>query len=149
MDFKIWGRYQKTLYYYVEIFVDWLANNNPPWEAYCAFMSGRLITLEKQPVVCPINVGETWRCLFAKCVLKVTGHEATNAYHDDQSCERLKAGIDGAGPYTAFKLFGTLNRPQKIGIFYLSTQYICSTKKIALEYCGQFTIYCYPELVLF
>ena len=31
----------------LETFVDWLANGSPPWADYCAFMSGRLITLDK------------------------------------------------------------------------------------------------------
>ena len=35
----------------VENFVDWLANGSPPWAAYCAFMSGRLIALDSQAYV--------------------------------------------------------------------------------------------------
>ena len=53
----------------VETFVDWLSNGSPPWAAYCAFMSGRLIALDKQPDVRPVGVGETWRRLFAKFAL--------------------------------------------------------------------------------
>ena len=44
----------------VEIFVDWLANGIPPWLAYCAFMSGCIIVLDKHPGVRPVGVGETW-----------------------------------------------------------------------------------------
>ena len=44
----------------VETFVDWLANEAPPWAAYCAFMSGRLIALDKQPGVRLVGIGETW-----------------------------------------------------------------------------------------
>ena len=40
-----------------ETFIDWLANGRTPWEAYRAFMSGRLITLEKQPGAQPVGVG--------------------------------------------------------------------------------------------
>ena len=72
-------------------FVDWLANGSPPWAAYCALMSGRLITLEKQPGILPVGVGETWRRLFAKIVLKVTGLEATMACQDDHMCAVVKA----------------------------------------------------------
>ena len=39
--------YRKKLCISVEIFVDWLANKNPPWVSYCAFMSGCLIALDK------------------------------------------------------------------------------------------------------
>ena len=42
----------------VETFVDWLANGSPPWAAYRAFMSGRLITLGKHPGVQPVDVRE-------------------------------------------------------------------------------------------
>ena len=37
----------------------------------------RLIALDKQPGVRPVGVGETWRLIFAKIVLKVTGPETT------------------------------------------------------------------------
>ena len=76
--------------------MDWLANKNPPWEAYHAFISGHLIALDKQPFVFPVGIGENWRFLFAKCVLDFTGTKATNACKDEHLCSRLKAGIDGA-----------------------------------------------------
>ena len=62
---------------------------------YHAFMSGRLIALEKQPGVHPVGVEETWRRLFDKIVLKVTGPEDTMVFKDYQLCAGLKAGIDG------------------------------------------------------
>ena len=58
-------------------------------------MSSLLIALDKQPVVHPVGVGKTWRCLFTKCVLRFTGHKATNASQDCQICAELKAVIDG------------------------------------------------------
>ena len=59
-------------------------------------MSGLLIALDKQYGVCPVGVGETWRRIFDKIMLKVTGPEATMVCQDDQTCSGLKAGIDGA-----------------------------------------------------
>ena len=56
-------------------------------------MSGRLIALDKQPIICPFRVRETWRRLFAKIVLKVTRPEALVVYQDYQMCARLKAVI--------------------------------------------------------
>ena len=41
----------------VEIFVDWLANGSPSWVAYCAFMLGCLIALDKQPDVRLVGLG--------------------------------------------------------------------------------------------
>ena len=43
----------------VEYFVDWLENQKLPWDSYWAFMSGRLIALDKLPGVRPVCVRET------------------------------------------------------------------------------------------
>ena len=43
----------------VRDFVEWLGNGRPPWAAYRALMSGRLIVLNKQPGIRPVGVGET------------------------------------------------------------------------------------------
>ena len=80
----------------VETFVDWLSNGSLTWAAYHAFMSGHLIVLDKYPGVRRFSVGETWRRLFAKTVIKVTVPESTMLCQDDQLCAGLKAGIDGA-----------------------------------------------------
>ena len=73
-----------------------LANGSPSWAAYREFILGRLIVLDKQPGVRPFGVGETWRLLFVKIFLKVTGPEAKMACQDNQLCAELKARIDGA-----------------------------------------------------
>ena len=59
-------------------------------------MSSCIIVIDKQPGVRPVGVGETWRRIFAKIVLKVTVPEATRAYQDYQLCDRLKVVIDDA-----------------------------------------------------
>ena len=89
------GQDSTRLHTSVETFVDWLSNGISPCAAYCAFMSGRLIALDRQPGLSLVGVGEIWRRIFAKIVLKVTGTEATMECQDDQLCARLKAGIDG------------------------------------------------------
>ena len=40
-------------------FVEWLGNGRPPWAAYRALMSARLIALDKQQGIRPVGVGET------------------------------------------------------------------------------------------
>ena len=90
------GEYSIRLCISVETFVDWLANGSPPWAAYRAFMSGRIIVLEKQPGVRLVGAGETWWRIFTKIVLKVMGPEATMACQDEQLCYGLKVGINGA-----------------------------------------------------
>ena len=54
-------------------FVEWLGNGWPLWAAYRALISGRLIALDKQPVIRPVGVGETWWRMMAKCLLRVAG----------------------------------------------------------------------------
>ena len=56
----------------------------------------RLIALDKQPGVRLVGIGETWRCLFANIMLKITRIEAIMACQDDQLRTGLKSGVDGA-----------------------------------------------------
>ena len=80
----------------VETLVDWLANRSPPWAAYQAFISGRLIELYKITVVRLVGVRENCHRRFANCVLNVKGSEATHTFKYDQLRAVLKAGISGA-----------------------------------------------------
>ena len=80
----------------MENFVYWLANGSPLWAAYCAFMSGHLIALDKHTGMRTVGVRETRRRIFAKTVLKFTGPEATMAYQDEHMCAGLTVGIGGA-----------------------------------------------------
>jgi hypothetical protein len=73
----------------------WLANSNPPWAAYRAFMACRLVALDKQPGVRPVGIGEVYRRLLAKCVLNVIGTQATGACDNLNLCAGLPAGIKG------------------------------------------------------
>ena len=95
--------------------MDWMANQIPTWAAYWAFMSGRLIALDKQPGIRLVGVGETCHRIFSKCVLKVTGPEANHACKDYQIWAGLKAGIDGR--YMGLNLSGTLTLPRNIVYF--------------------------------
>ena len=75
---------------------NWLANHSPPWAAYRALMASRLIALDKQPGIRPIGIGEIYRRLFAKCVLKGCGTAATAACNNLNLSAGLSAGIEGA-----------------------------------------------------
>ena len=88
------GEDSKKIRISAEIFFDLPANKNPPWAAYSTFMSDWMIAPDKQPVGCTAGIGETWRRLFSKCVLKVTGLKDTNTCQDDQISTRFKAEID-------------------------------------------------------
>ena len=72
-----------------------MAKQWPPWAAYRALMSGRLIALEKSPGIRPVGIGETWRRLLAKCLLRVSGQEAKTACGTDQLAGGVEAGIEG------------------------------------------------------
>lgn len=54
-------------------------------------MSGRLMAINKCPGVRPIGIGESWKRLFTKANLEVTGEAAKEACGDLQLC----AGIEG------------------------------------------------------
>ena len=57
-------------------------------------MSGRLITLDKQSGVRLFDVGENRRCLFSKCVLRVTVPVSNSVFQYVRIYEGLKAAID-------------------------------------------------------
>ena len=90
------GAASRKLRLIVAVFGEWLCNGQPPWAAYCAMMSGRLIALEKCPGIRPVGIGETWRRLLAKCLLRVTGQEAKAACDTEQLAGGVEAGIEGA-----------------------------------------------------
>ena len=75
---------------------EWLSNGRPPWATYRALMSGRLIALDKSPGIRPVEIGETWRRLLAKCLLQVSGEEAKSACGTEQLAGGVEAGIEGA-----------------------------------------------------
>jgi hypothetical protein len=76
--------------------VNWLSESSPPWARYRALMASRLIALDKDPGVRPIGIGEIWRRLFAKCVLRQCVFQATVAAGDSNLCVGLAAGIEAA-----------------------------------------------------
>ena len=77
-------------------FTEWMGNRQPPWAAYMALMSGRLIVLDKQPGIRPFGVRETWQRLVAKCLLWVTGPEEKAACGKIQLAGVVEAGIEVA-----------------------------------------------------
>ena len=77
-------------------FGEWISNGRPPWAAYRAMMSVRLIALEKSPGIRPVGIGETWRRLLEKYLLQVTGQESKAAYGMEQLAGGVEAGIEGA-----------------------------------------------------
>ena len=62
--------------------------------SYYLFISVRLNALEKQPGFCPVRVGETWRHIFSKCVLRVTVPVSNSVFQYVRIYEGLKAAID-------------------------------------------------------
>ena len=87
------GAASRELRLIFEDFTKWMGNGRPPWAAYRALMSGRLIALDKHPGIRPIGVGEIWRRLMAKCLLRVTGTEAKAACKTIQFTGGVEAGI--------------------------------------------------------
>lgn len=73
-----------------------ISNKLYPWASIRALMSCRLVSLDKNPGVRPIGIGQIWRRAMAKCFLAVTAPAATEACAADQLCAGLSAGIEGA-----------------------------------------------------
>jgi hypothetical protein len=59
-------------------------------------MACQLVALDKSPGVRPVGIGEVYRRLMAKCLLKVVGHQATDAAGNLNLCAGLSARIEGA-----------------------------------------------------
>ena len=60
------GAASGELWLTVEDFVEWLGNGQPPWAAYSALMSGRIITVDKQPGVRMVRVGKNLAAPYGK-----------------------------------------------------------------------------------
>ena len=124
-----------------------LSRKKPPWAAYQVFMPGCLVSLDKLNGVRRVGVGEKCYRLFAKCVLKVTGSNATHACRDDQICAILKEGIDGA--VNGVQSIWEDNLTEENWVLYLLTRIAHLTRSIEYECCGQSAIYGRLELFLF
>jgi hypothetical protein len=59
-------------------------------------MANRLVALDKQPGTRPVGIGEVYRRLWAKCLLKAIGSQATATCGNFNLCAGLQAGIEGA-----------------------------------------------------
>ena len=64
---------------------------------------GRLVTLDKQPGVRLLGIGESWIRAVAKLVLAKLGRDGKAACGSTQLCAGLKAGIEGAIHAAALK----------------------------------------------
>ena len=73
-----------------------LAGSTMPYAAYRAMMATRLVALDKEPGTRPIGIGEIFRRLAAKTLLKSKGLMATHACGSSNLCAGLSAGIEGA-----------------------------------------------------
>ena len=110
-------------------------------------MSVHLIAMYELPGVCPMGVGEMWHRLFAKCILKVTGSEATRACKDDQLCVVLKAVVNMA--VEGVQSIWEANWTNENWGFNLLTQGTCSEILIEFECCGWSAIYGRLDLIVF
>ena len=110
-------------------------------------MSGRLISFDKLPGVRPVGVWENWHRLFAKCIMKVMGYEATHACKDDQFYAGLNVVIDGA--VHGVQSIWDDNSTKENGGFNLLTQRTPLMRLIESGCCGRFAIYGRLEIVLF
>jgi hypothetical protein len=96
-NWLLWfGREFEALREEMAAWINWLANTSPPWAAYRALMANCLVALDKQPGTRPVGIGEVYRRLWAKCLLKAIGSQATATCGNHNLCAGLQAGIEGA-----------------------------------------------------
>ena len=76
--------------------VEWLANECPPWAAYRATKNCRLAALDKRPGVRPVGIALVWDRVVCKPALSSTGLNVKAACGSKQLCAGLEAGIEGA-----------------------------------------------------
>jgi len=99
IDLQHWmfrfGAVSENLLNELILWTEWLTNASPSWSVYHAMMACRLIEIYKQPGVCPVDIGEVFRCLFVKAVITHTSSEAALACRSMNLCAGLPAGIKG------------------------------------------------------
>ena len=98
----------------------WMANDFLPWAAAHALLANRLMTLDKSPGIRPTRIGEIWRRILAKCVLKVAGAEAKDACGNAQLYTGLEAGIEGV-VHTTRTLFAEKEDKEEWGFLLVDT----------------------------
>ena len=89
------GKASRTLRKEMMLWVELLCNTMVPWARIRALRENRLCVLDKQPGVCPLQIGWIVRRLIAKCALKAGGADAKSAYGSKQLFADLEAGIEG------------------------------------------------------
>jgi hypothetical protein len=90
------GSESEHLRHEIAIIATRLSNESPSWAEYRALMACRLVALDKCPGVRPVGIGEIFRRLIAKCVIRQTGHRAMEECGSFNLCAGLPAGVEGA-----------------------------------------------------
>ena len=90
------GRASEELRVVVARLADWMATPPPPWATYHELVACRLVALDKQPGVRPVDIGETLRRALDKLVMRAARDQTKTACGNLQLCKGLEAGIEGA-----------------------------------------------------
>ena len=73
--------------------VEWLANESPPYAAYRALNARRGVPLDKAPGTRPIHIGEVWMRLTGKESMLDCEEEAKIAFGKTQLCAGLELSL--------------------------------------------------------
>jgi hypothetical protein len=74
--------------------VMWLSNASPPYAAYCAVNSSRMLAGDKKPGVRPLVCQKIWMRLWADCLNTTMKAGATTACGNVNLCAGLQADIE-------------------------------------------------------
>jgi len=80
----------------ISAWAEWMGNTFPPFAAYRALLTRRLVALDKQPGVRPVGIGEILYRMIAKLVLTKARPDTKAACGSTQLCAGLEAGLDAA-----------------------------------------------------
>ena len=72
-----------------------LSNESPPWAAYRAITTARLVSLDKFPGVIPVGTREVCQCIITKLVIQDGRAQAKEACGRINLCSGIEAGIEG------------------------------------------------------
>ena len=90
------GKASQALREELAAWVEWLANERPPWTADWATKNYRFAVLDTRQGTRPVGITSVWDRAISKLALTATGLNTKTAYDSKHLCTGLEAGIEDA-----------------------------------------------------
>ena len=79
----------------VSVLYDWMADSCPPFSAYRALMTCRLVMLDKMTGLRPVGIGKTLIRALDELVMREARYQSKTVCGNLQPCAGLEAGMEG------------------------------------------------------